>query len=268
MPQPSYPYACARISALEKGLLSAQTIRRMAEGTTEDAVRYLLDARYGNLPDATSEDAERMIENVRRQTAQTVRELSPDPKLTDLFLLQTDAQNLKLLLKARLLGIGDALFLEGGLFSREALGAMVAEQKYDALPEEMRDSLVELERRLKIQTEPQLVSLLVDYGYYAHCLNASNGCKEPFVRQYFEAMLPVAQNNCERAVIADTLAQLCALSGDLAGQRRYLSQVAKSGNLAIAARAAAQLENRAAARRQQALHMVFRTGHQVQIESL
>ena len=83
MAQPSYPYACARISALEKGLLSAQTIRRMAEGTTEDAMRYLLDARYGNLPDATSEDAERMIENVRRQTAQTVRELSPDPKLTD-----------------------------------------------------------------------------------------------------------------------------------------------------------------------------------------
>ena len=32
--------------------------------------------------------------------------------------------------------------------------------------------------------------------------------------------------------------------------------------------AAAKLENRAAARRQQALHMVFRTGHQVQIESL
>ena len=188
MAQPSYPYACARISALEKGLLSAQTIRRMAEGTTEDAMRYLLDARYGNLPDATSEDAERMIENVRRQTAQTVRELSPDPKLTDLFLLQTDAQNLKLLIKARLLGIGDVLFLEGGLFTREALGVMAAEQKYDALPEEMRDSLAELERRLKIQAEPQLVSLLVDYGYYAHCLNAAKGCKEPFVRQYFEAM--------------------------------------------------------------------------------
>ena len=33
-------------------------------------------------------------------------------------------------------------------------------------------------------------------------------------------------------------------------------------------KAATQLENRTAARRQQALHMVFRTGHQVQIESL
>lgn len=187
MPQPSYPYACARISALEKGLLSAQSIRRMAEGSLEDAMRLLLDARYGGLPDATSDDAERMIENVRRQTTQTIREVSPSPAITDLFILQTDAQNLKLLIKARLLGASEALFLEGGLFARDTLAAMVAEQKYDALPEEMRDSLIELERRLKIQTEPQLVSLLVDYGYYAHCLNAAKACKEPFVRQYFEA---------------------------------------------------------------------------------
>jgi len=188
MPQPSYAYACARISALEKSLFGRDAVRRMAEGTLEDALRQLSDAKYGNLPDATGEDTERMIESVRKQTAQTIRELSPDSELTDLFLLQTDAQNLKVLIKARLLGQTDFAWLEGGLFTREQLSAMAAEAKYDLLPEEMRDAMVRLEAKLKISQEPQLVSVYADYGYHAQCLAASKTVKEPFVKQYFAAL--------------------------------------------------------------------------------
>lgn len=188
MPQPSYAYACARISALEKSLFGRDAVRRMAEGSLEDALRQLSDAKYGNLPDATGEDTERMIESVRKQTAQTIRELSPDNELTDLFLLQTDAQNLKVLIKARLLGQTDFAWLEGGLFTREQLSAMVTEAKYDLLPEEMRDAMNRLEAKLKISQEPQLVSVYADYGYHAHCLNAARSMKEPFIRQYFAAL--------------------------------------------------------------------------------
>ncbi len=188
MPQPSYAYAGARISALEKSLFGKDAVRRMAEGSLEDALRMLSDAKYGNLPDATGEDTERMIESVRRQTAETIRELSPDSALTDLFLLQTDAQNLKVLIKARLLGLADFSWLEGGLFTREQLNAMVSEAKYDLLPEEMRDAMRRLEAKLKLEQEPQLVSVYADYGYHAHCLHVSQGMKEPFIRQYFAAL--------------------------------------------------------------------------------
>ena len=188
MPQPSYAYACARISALEKSLFGKDAVRRMAEGSLEDALRMLSDAKYGNLPDATGEDTERMIESVRRQTAETIRDLSPDSALTDLFLLQTDAQNLKTLVKARLLGTTDAIWLEGGLFTREQLGTMVANAKYDLLPEELQNAMSRLEAKLKISQEPQLVSVFADYGYHAHCLQAANSAKEPFIRQYFAAL--------------------------------------------------------------------------------
>ncbi len=188
MPQPSYAYACARISALEKSLFGRDAVRRMAEGSLEDALRMLSDAKYGNLPDATGEDTERMIESVRKQTAQTIRDLTPDSALTDLFLLQTDAHNLKSLVKARLLNTTEITWLEGGLFTREQLGDMVNEAKYDLLPDEMRDAMVRLEAKLKIAQEPQLVSVYADYGYHAHCLQASMRTKEPFVHQYFSAL--------------------------------------------------------------------------------
>ena len=188
MPQPSYAYACARISALEKSLFGKDAIRRMAEGSLEDALRQLSDAKYGNLQDAMAEDTERMIDSVRRQTAQTIQELSPDATLTDLFLLQTDAHNLKVLVKARMLGAADFAWLEGGLYTREQLVAMVADAKYDELPECMREALIRLEAKLKISQEPQLVSVYIDYGYHAHCLAVSATIKEPFAKQYFAAL--------------------------------------------------------------------------------
>ena len=82
-----------------------------------------------------------MIENVRRQTTATILELSPDPALTDLFLLETDALNLKILIKARLLGSAEPLFVEGGLFTRDQLAAMTEAQSYGDLPQAMADAL-------------------------------------------------------------------------------------------------------------------------------
>jgi V/A-type H+-transporting ATPase subunit C len=188
MPQPSYAYACARISALEKSLFGKETVRRMAEGSLEDAMRTLADAKYGNLPDATSEDCERMIENVQKQTAQTIRELSPNPALTDLFLLATDAHNLKVLIKARMLSAADTFWLEGGLYSREQLSEMVGTQSYGELPEELSCALRAVEAKLKMHPEPQTVSVYVDYGYLAHCLEAVKDCTEPFAKAYFAAL--------------------------------------------------------------------------------
>jgi V/A-type H+-transporting ATPase subunit C len=188
MPQPSYAYACSRISALEKTLFDKETIRRMAEGSLEDAMRQMTDAKYGSLPEATSEDVERMIDTVRRQTAETIRELSPEPALTDLFLLSTDAHNLKILIKARLLGLNEAATLEGGLYSREQVASMVSQQAYGELPQALADSLLTLEAKLRIQPDPQTVSVFVDYGYRAHCLEAAKQVKEPFAKQYFAAL--------------------------------------------------------------------------------
>ena len=188
MPQPSYPYACARISSLSKDLLDGAAIRRMAEGSLEDAMRMLLDARYGGLPDATAADCERMIESVRRQTADTIKELSPEPRLTDLFLLQTDVHNLKVLIKARMLGTTEVAFQEGGLYNREQLTAMVNGQTYGELPEKLASALDGLEMALKVRPEPQLVSLALDRGYLAHAVAETEACGEPFARQYFAAL--------------------------------------------------------------------------------
>lgn len=188
MPQPSIPYACARVSALSKGLLDQQTIKRMADGSLDEAMRTLLDVRYGNLPDATSADCERMIDNTRTQTAAEIRELSPKPAITDLFLLATDIQNLKMLLKARLLGMADAQTETGGLYSCEVLLHAVAEQDYRDFPDPIRESLERLEQKLKVEVEPQQVSIMLDRGYLQHALAVAAREKDEFAATYFRAL--------------------------------------------------------------------------------
>ena len=186
MPQPSYAYACARLSALNKRLIEPQTIQRMLDGTASDAMRALSDVRYGNLSDATEADVERMIERELTDAMQEVRELSPNPAITDLYLLRADVQNLKVLIKARFLNQSETVFTPGGLYDRETLTAYVKDKQYGALPEILRDALNELEKRLEIRVEPQKISVALDRAYLAHALKQSE--KHPAFSQYFRAM--------------------------------------------------------------------------------
>lgn len=188
MQQPSCAYACARISALENGLLDRRAVKRMADGSLEDAMRVLLDARYGNLPDATASDCERMIENVRAEAAREIRAISPKPELTDLFLLETDVHNLKLLIKARLLEQAEVLLLLGGLYEPEQLKAAVAEQEYGLLPAALADALDALEERLRVEAEPQRVSIALDCAYLSYALETARRNHDAFAAAYFTAL--------------------------------------------------------------------------------
>ncbi len=186
MPQPSYAYACARLSALNKRLIEPQTIQRMLDGSVSDAMRTLSDIRYGSLSDATEADVERMIEREMTEAMQEVRELSPNPAITDLFLLRADVQNLKVLIKARLLNQTDVAFTPGGLYDRETLTAYVKDKQYDALPPILRDALNKLEKRLEMRVEPRMISIALDRAYLAHALKQSE--KHPVFSHYFRSM--------------------------------------------------------------------------------
>ena len=185
MAQKSYAYACARVSALSKRLLDDTALKRMAEGSMGDALRILIDDRYGTLPDAGEGDGERMIERELIAMREEVRSISPEPAITDLFLLQSDVMNLKTLIKARLLDQKDISWQAGGLYDRETLEKAVAEQDYSFLPEDMAAELDVLEKRLAVSVEPQLISIALDRAYLRHALKAT--AKNKGFSHYFKA---------------------------------------------------------------------------------
>jgi len=185
MAQKSYAYACARVSALSKRLLDETALKRMAEGSMGDALRILIDDRYGALPDAGENDGERMIERELIAMREEIKSISPEPEVTDLFLLQSDVMNLKTLIKARLLDQKDIAWQSGGLFDRELLEKAVAEQDYGVLPPDMEEELNALEKRLSAGVEPQMISIALDRAYLRHALKAT--ARNKGFSHYFKA---------------------------------------------------------------------------------
>lgn len=186
MPQDSYAYACGRIAVLSKRLLDSNAVRRMAEGSESDALRILSDLHYGGLSDLAEIDTERIIESEMTSVIAEIMELTPCREITDLFFLRADVQNLKILLKSRLLGRTAETWTVGGLFDREQLASMVKEQKYSGLPKVIMTELNALEKRLLHHVDPQEISVTLDRAYLQHCLNSVK--KDPFFHHYFASM--------------------------------------------------------------------------------
>ncbi len=186
MAQRSIPYAVARIRALENRLLDSQTLARLKDADRTDALKLLLETGYGQ--GAAAEDAEAAIAAELLTARRLVREVSPDPEVTGLFLLGIDARNLKTLLKARLLNQpAEGLLGEGGMFPLEALKRAVADKDYRDLPAEFSRELNAVERRLAVEPDPQMLSAAVDRAAFAYIDAVIRRSGDTFARSYFTA---------------------------------------------------------------------------------
>ncbi len=180
-------YAVARVRSHERMLINAERMRRIAEAAPQEALRQVLDAGYGAMPDAKLEDVETLVENERRAAVALIKEISPDKTLTDIFLMKADIHNLKLLLKLRLLNSNEkAALMAGGVYETAALEAMLEQGDYSQLPEAIASALKALEKSF-VQNEgrgdPVRVSTALDEAYILYALSL----KDKFATEYFTA---------------------------------------------------------------------------------
>lgn len=192
MAQPSFEFALGRISVLSTHLLSASQLRRIAEaGSTKEAQKLLLETGYGENAATEQELATGEIDFIIRGqlqlTRKRIKELTPDPELTGLFLLPVDTHNIKALLKARLLGISaDEILRDGGNFPLDTLKDMIQTKYYEDLPPVYCDTLNEIEAELGREADPLVFSAMVDGAMFRHAKAVMDEKHEKgFIRAYF-----------------------------------------------------------------------------------
>ncbi|MDL2217331.1 V-type ATPase subunit [Christensenellaceae bacterium OttesenSCG-928-M15] len=189
MPQSSYIYAVARIRALETGLIGKDRMHRLSEGTLDDVVRMLVETGYGDMPEATADDCETMIARELTKANKLMQEVTPEQAVTDLFLMKADIHNLKVLLKARLLGNKEEpLLLEGGLYQTDLLVTAVRDRNYRSLPKALKEELNTLEKTLQVKENPQQISVALDRAYHLHAREVLKKHKNEFAGKYFNAL--------------------------------------------------------------------------------
>ncbi|NLY83006.1 MAG: V-type ATPase subunit [Acholeplasmataceae bacterium] len=226
MPHPSYEYAMGRISVFAKRMLSAAQLRKISEAADfGEALALLLETGYGgNITPGQIEHTEidYFIREQLQMSRKMVRDLTPDPELTGLFLLEVDTHNIKTLLKARLMGIEvPDVLIDGGVFPLDMLKECINSQNYDRLPDAYRITLHKIESDLQRNVDPLLFSAQLDCAMFRHIKTVLDRRSEKsFVRDYF-TLFADFQN--ARSVIrsrllhwpADKLKPLLLESGDI-----------------------------------------------------
>jgi len=218
MPQQSAIYGVARIRCHEKDLFTQERLMRLCDASADEAVRQLVDAGYGALPEATIEDADRLINAELDAACTLVQEVSFKPAVTDIFLMKADVHNLKLLLKLRLTGSADEpALMGGGIYEVEKLKQMVRDASYRDLPEEFKDALTKLEQSFQTQVDPVAVSVALDCAQFL-VFQKSGACAHDGRERSADIVRDGPQKVCAHFLALGLDLQLL-LTFDLAGQR-------------------------------------------------
>ena len=186
MPQDSIYYAIGRLSVLQKNRLDASKLERLLQApTAQDARRALSEIGWSD-----EGNYEQMAAGHVESACRLARELTTEEKIVDCYLLRYDVNNLKMLLKARCLGIEAEGLSLCGVYPVDTLRHAAAEHQYSALPETLKKPLDELEKRLALNVDPLDIDVTLDKALY-DTIFAWLPKGERTARQYFIAKVDI-----------------------------------------------------------------------------
>ncbi|MDI9520699.1 MAG: V-type ATPase subunit [Bacillota bacterium] len=187
MPQTSIAYAVGRVrAAVRKPLGDAQLERLLAASSYQEALQLLGEMGW---QDTDQKDIDRLSTQILEETCDTFKNISSEPELTEAFLLRHDAQNLKTLIKARVLNTAPESLSECGTLKTDMLRHAVNEHDYKKLPPMFQTTMNELEKKIALTVDPMKIDVHIDQALYAEIGKRSKSFKSKAARQYFTAFV-------------------------------------------------------------------------------
>lgn len=194
-----YGYACGRVRELEKSLLNKDIIHKMIEATDlEKALRVPVENNFSeySFENTDSHSIDRVLVNVLEKTLYLLSEALPDPYLFHLFRWKYDFHNLKVLLKAKLLGRKEPYPLYNmGNLNLEWLSAAVLEGKYQLVPIKIERFIKEIEAEYLKSKSLQLIEIMLDRNYYEILFNQLEDINHAFLFYYYKAEVDLVNLN-------------------------------------------------------------------------
>lgn len=178
----SYEFAVGAIKASSHAVLSDERWNRLHEADLSSAEKML--AEFGYPASVEGKGINSSIDAEMSTVTSMVRELAPDEELTKLLFFEEDALNLKLYLKAKMIGkAADKIKPAEGGISPEILRACVTAEDYSLLGAVAEGILSGIEN----ESNPGKVSCIADNAMFAHAVSSAKRkhC-EPLVRLLLE----------------------------------------------------------------------------------
>lgn len=185
MTQSSYPFASARIKALEPKLITKEKLSRLIEAKDFDtAMRQLSELGYGQ----SATDFETMIQKELSETDALLLALSPNDVFTRIVRAEKDYYNLKVLIKLLMRDLSlDSVPLVSGNISVDVLKRAISENNYYELPDNMKNALCYIDKQFTVVTDPSIIGVSLDRAYAKEIRDLNAQMNDPLVTEYFTA---------------------------------------------------------------------------------
>jgi len=183
--QSSYPFASARVKAIESSLITKEKLGRLIEAKDyETAMRQLNELGYGS----SAPDFEAMIQKELEETDALLLALSPSDVFTRIVRADRDYYNLKVIIKLLMRDQSlDSVVLAPGNISVDTLRRAVLENNYYGLPDEMKCAMSYIDKQFTVSADPSVIGVALDRAYAKEVQSLVESMNDPLVTQYYEA---------------------------------------------------------------------------------
>jgi|GEM_PF-182766 len=188
----SYPYSSAVISCRQVNLLTKEVLLNAASSDTADSAMMVFKEKgyaKGGPELENMYQFETVISYEMKKTIAFLKEVAPEEKLLNLFLLKYDYLNAKTLLKLNLKGnpFTEKDITPYGTITFDLLETSIENQSYDKLPIEMAEAMKKIDKAFVVNEDASLIGLTLDEAYAAQVKRLIAGEKNPLIVEYFKA---------------------------------------------------------------------------------
>ncbi len=183
-----YAYSVARVKAMETRLLDQSQFERMINsGSAEEALKVLSESDYAATITEMADvhEFESMLTDELQYAYEVVMKIAPIPELIGMLALRYDIHNLKVLFKAKFLGIKSELLIPIGSLDLGKLENIVEEGDFRDLPDKLRRAADKITEEFMVNRDPQVIDLTLDQVLYDQLINDAREQRNCFLENLF-----------------------------------------------------------------------------------
>ncbi len=182
----SYPYASARVRAMEQKLITRDKLNRVIEATDADmALRVLQELGYGQGASGTMTFEDMIARELDAADAFLVA-VSPSDVFVRIMRAEKDFYNFKVLIKMLMLDRSlEEAVLSPGNIPVETIRRALADNNYYDLPATMKDALYYIDKQFAVAPDVSVIGIALDRAYAKEIRDLVREMDNELVTQYF-----------------------------------------------------------------------------------
>lgn len=188
-----YLYASMRVKSLEKNILSNASLDSLIDAATlEDMAKILSGYGYGEIQKVSPSGIEKALSAARRETFETLSEISPNKSICDVFRMKYDYHNIKVVLKSDVSGQNaEHLLSDAGRYSAKDIAAAIHQGELKNLPQIMQTAIISARETLSRTNDAQSCDFILDYAYFEEMKTVAEKSDDSFIKGYVTLLIDV-----------------------------------------------------------------------------